>query len=76
MAKGAGESAEKIVKDVRRRTRRQFSAEEKIRIVLEGLRGAESMRRFVAASCRNLPKDATLLSKPGPLALDREAGRV
>ena len=34
MAKGAGESAEKVVKDIRRKTRRRFSAEEKIRIVL------------------------------------------
>jgi transposase len=37
----AKEPAAKIVKDVRRATRRQFSAEEKIRIVLEGLRGEE-----------------------------------
>ena len=32
-------SAERVVKDIRRRTRRHFSAEDKIRIVLEGLRG-------------------------------------
>ena len=32
-------SAEKVVTDIRRRTRRRFSAEEKVRIVLEGLRG-------------------------------------
>ena len=32
-------SAERLVKDIRRATRRQFSAEEKIRIVLDGLRG-------------------------------------
>ena len=37
-----------IVKDIRRATRRQFSAEEKIRIVLEGLRGEES----IAELCR------------------------
>lgn len=36
-------SAEKVVKDIRRETRRQFSAEEKIRIVLEGLRGEDSI---------------------------------
>ena len=48
MAKGAGESAEKVVKDIRRKTRRRFSAEEKIRIVLEGLRGEES----IATLCR------------------------
>ncbi len=32
-------SAEKTVRDIRRRTRKKYSAEEKIRIVLEGLRG-------------------------------------
>jgi transposase len=37
------EPAEKVVKDIRRATRRQFSAEEKICIVLEGL--AELCRR-------------------------------
>ncbi len=35
--------AEKVMKDIRRRTRKQHSAEEKIRIVLEGLRGEESI---------------------------------
>jgi len=42
------ESAEKIVRDIRRATRKQYSAEEKIRIVLEGLRGEES----IAELCR------------------------
>ncbi len=41
-------AAEKVVQEIRRKTRRQFSAEEKIRIVLEGLRGEES----IAALCR------------------------
>lgn len=36
------EPAEKVIKDIRRATRKQYSAEEKIRIVLEGLRGEES----------------------------------
>jgi transposase len=36
------ESAEKTVRDVRRATRRHHSAKEKIRIVLEGLRGEDS----------------------------------
>ena len=31
--------AEQVVKDIRRATRRHFSAEDKIRIVLEGMRG-------------------------------------
>lgn len=42
------ESAEQTVRDIRRKTRRRFSAEEKIRIVLEGLRGEES----IAELCR------------------------
>ena len=42
------ESAEKTVRDIRRATRRHHSAEEKIRIVLEGLRGEES----IAELCR------------------------
>ncbi len=42
------ESAESHVKDIRRRTRRKFSAEEKIRIVLAGLRGEAS----IAELCR------------------------
>jgi transposase len=40
--------AEKTVRDIRRATRRKFSAEEKIRIVLEGLRGEET----IADLCR------------------------
>src|SRR5918999_4146694 len=40
--------AEAALKDIRRATRRQFSAEEKIRIVLQGLRGEDS----IAELCR------------------------
>jgi transposase len=40
--------AEKMVREIRRATRRQYSAEEKIRIVLEGLRGEDS----IAELCR------------------------
>src|SRR5438046_7255009 len=40
--------AEQVVKEIRRVTRRQFTAEEKIRIVLEGLRGEHS----IAELCR------------------------
>jgi transposase-like protein len=40
--------AEKAIRDIRRATRRQYSAEEKIRIVLEGLRGESS----IAELCR------------------------
>ena len=41
-------SSERIVKDIKRKTRKQYSAEEKIRIVRDGLRGEES----VAELCR------------------------
>ena len=41
-------AAEKVVKDIRRTTRKQHSAEEKIRIVLSGLRGEDS----IAELCR------------------------
>lgn len=40
--------AEQVVKDIRRVTRRHFSAEDKIRVVLEGLRGEDS----IAELCR------------------------
>ncbi len=40
--------AEQVVKDIRRATRRHFSADDKIRIVLEGLRGEDS----IAELCR------------------------
>ena len=42
------ESAEKRVRDIRRATRKRYCAEEKIRIVLEGLRGEDS----IAELCR------------------------
>jgi transposase len=42
------DSTEKAIRDIRRATRRQYSAEDKIRIVLEGLRGDTS----IAELCR------------------------
>ena len=46
-------TAEQVVKDIRRATRRHYSTEDKIRIVLSGLRGEDS----IAELCR---KDFTL----------------
>ena len=45
---GSKDAADKLVKNIRRRTSRKYSAEEKIRTVLAGLRGEES----IAALCR------------------------
>lgn len=47
-SKKSANSTQGIIKDIKRQTRRKFSSEEKIRIVLEGLRGEES----IAALCR------------------------
>jgi transposase len=47
-AKYSKAPAEQVVKDIRRATRKQYNAEEKIRIVLEGLRGEDS----IAELCR------------------------
>lgn len=48
MAKDEKVSAEQTVRDIRRQTRRKYNTEEKIRIVVEGLRGEAS----VAELCR------------------------
>ena len=45
---GKGAKAEQVVREIHRQTRRRFSVEEKVRIVLEGLRGEQS----VAELCR------------------------
>ena len=50
------QSAAATVKEIRRKTRRKFSSEEKIRIVLEGLRG----ERSVSELCRREGIVATL----------------
>lgn len=41
-------SSEQTIRDIKRKTRKQYSAEEKIRIVLDGLRGEDS----IAELCR------------------------
>jgi hypothetical protein len=68
-------SAERVVRDIRRKTRRRFSAEEKIRIILEGLRGEES----IAALCASLrPATAPLRrahNRPTPASYGIETGR-
>jgi len=43
---------ERVVREIKRKTRRKFSAEEKIRIVLQGLRGEESIAERLPAQGR------------------------
>jgi hypothetical protein len=43
-------ASEKTIKDIRRATRKQYSAEEKIRIVLDGLRGEETIAAVKTAA--------------------------
>ena len=51
------EGVESRVREIWRKTRRKYSAEEKIRIVLEGLRGEES----IAALCRQQKTHPSLM---------------
>ena len=62
----AKKPAEAVIKDIRRATRRQFSSEEKIRVVLEGLRGEDS----IAELCRRCPSSDDL----GHSAVFRDRG--
>ena len=66
----AKSSAEQVVKDIRRKTRRHFSAEDKIRIVLDGLGGDESIaelcrREGIAQGCLT-PTRLDQLGLPAP----------
>jgi len=53
------QSAESKVKEIRRHTRKKYSAEEKIRIIIEGLRGESS----IADLCRREGINANLYYK-------------
>ena len=57
---------EKVVREIKRQTRRKFSAEEKIRIVLEGLRGDLS----IAELCRRGWADQMVLSHDASCFID------
>lgn len=62
------DAADKLVKGIKRKTRKQYSAEEKIRIVLAGLRGEES----IAALCRRELKNAKAKLQDCSAAIWRE----
>jgi len=63
--------AEAVLMDIRRVTKRQFAAEEKIRIVLEGLRGEES----IAAARAGARASAARCSMAGPRSSWKPARR-
>ena len=52
MSKERKQSTEAAVREIRRKTRRKFAPEEKIRIVLEGLRGEQSISELLAELSR------------------------
>ena len=54
------ESTEKKIRNIRRQNRKKYSAEEKIRIVIEGLRGDES----IAELCRREGIAQSMYYKP------------
>ena len=49
-------NAGKTVRDICRTTRRHYSAEEKIRIVPEGLRGEDSIAELCRRGCPGIPQ--------------------
>ena len=69
------------IRDIRRATRRHFSAEEKIRVVLEGLRGEESIaelcrREGMASSMYYGSSKSSLRPVKGGLPATRRAPRL
>ena len=56
--KNKKKNADQVVKEIKRRTHRTFTAEEKIKIVLEAMRGEDT----IAAICRKYAIHATITS--------------
>jgi 5-methylcytosine-specific restriction endonuclease McrBC regulatory subunit McrC len=54
-----------VIQEIRRSTRRQYGAEEKIRIVLEGLRGEISVAELCRRECRHCGKRITTWERSG-----------
>ncbi len=78
------DAADKLVKNIRRETRQTYSAEEKIRIVLAGLRGEESIsmlavgkglaRACITVGRRNSLRLASVGSRVTPRVRPRHLG--
>ena len=68
-------SAEHVIKDIRRATRKQYGAEEKIRIVLEGLRG-EAKHRRTLPGVKVLPRAFTTPGRRNSSRLARSGWQV
>ena len=68
---------EKIVKEIKRATRKQYSSEEKIRVVLDGLRGEDSIaevcrREGISQDIASMEMDKLLIEGfPKSEAIDR-----
>jgi len=54
------DDADRVVKDIKRQTRRRFSSEGKIRILLAGLRGDDSIAELCQLSSKNRTLPTTL----------------
>ena len=65
---------EKVVKDIRRTTRKQYSAEEKIRIMLDGLKGEEALP--ICVDVRALHRACITAGPRSSLKLGRSAWRA
>jgi transposase len=65
-------STEATIRDIKRKTRKKYSAEEKIRIVLEGLRGEDS----IAELCRREGINQNLYYKWSKDFLEAGKGRL
>jgi transposase len=57
---GRPSSSEQVIKDIKRNTRKQYGAEEKIRIVLDGLRGEVTELRREARELKEVVAEQTL----------------
>jgi hypothetical protein len=66
MAGRKKQSTEAAVREIRRRTRRKFAPEEKIRIVLEGLRGEQSISELCRREGVAIPRAFARIRPPVP----------